>query len=562
MYDNNLVAVNPELAKEWHPTKNGNLLPQMVTAGSKKKVWWNGTCGHEWEAQVNSRNHGHGCPFCTGKKVLPGFNDLFSTHPILAAEWHPTKNGELMPTMISSGTERKVWWKGYCGHVWEASPKSRRNGNGCPICSKRKQSSFPEQAIFFYVKQVFPDAINSYRDLFINRMELDVFIPSLSIGIEYDGQAFHNNVKSQENDQTKYDICKNNGIKLIRIREIDAISDTNICDKMIRVPHRYSFSDLDKAIKSLLCFLDNSIQICVDTKEDEPSIKAHYYYALKEQSVSAVRPDLVAEWHPTKNGILAPDMFSKASGDKVWWRCKQGHEWEAEIKSRFNGNNCPYCSGKKRLVGYNDLATVRPDLAAEWHPTKNGLLTPSMVQSKSKNKVWWCCKEGHEWEASIPHRSSGSGCPYCWGRYAIQGQTDLETLYPDIASLWHPTKNEKLLPSMVTTGSEKKAWWLGHCGHEWQRVVKRMVFSANCPYCSGRKVLLGYNDLFTTNPEISQEWHSTKNGNKTPVMYSKGSGVKVWWKCVEGHEWIARIADRSAGSRCPICAKKNKEHGK
>lgn len=562
MYENNLAAVNPELAKEWHPTKNGNALPQMVSAGSKKKIWWKGKCGHEWKSQVNSRNQGHGCPFCNGKKVLPGFNDLVTTHPNLAAEWHPTKNGELMPTMILGGTEKKVWWKGECGHEWEASPKSRKNGNGCPVCSKRKQSSFPEQAVFFYVKHAFPDAINGYRDLFTNRMELDIFIPSQSVGIEYDGKAFHNNEKSKASEQTKYAICKSNGIKLIRIRELDAVPNTAICDEKIQLPYRYSYYDLDNAIKKLLCILDNSIQIHVSTEEDKTTIKARYFYALKEQSVSAVRPDLAKEWHPSKNGILTPDMFAKASGGKVWWCCKQGHEWEAEINSRFKGNGCPYCSGKKRLTGYNDLATVRPDLAAEWHPTKNNLLTPSMVQIKSKKKVWWLCKEGHEWEASIPHRSSGCGCPFCWGRFAIQGQTDLEAVHPELAMLWHPTKNEKLLPSMVTAGSEKKVWWLGRCGHEWQRTVKQMVTSANCPYCSGKRVLVGFNDLFTTNPEITSEWHPTKNDNQTPAMYSKGSGVKVWWRCVEGHEWIARIADRTAGSRCPLCAKSNNNHGK
>lgn len=553
---NDLASVNPIAAKDWHPTKNGTLLPNMVSKGSKKMVWWLGACGHEWQAQVNSHNRGHGCPFCAGKAILPGFNDLLTTNPFLASEWHPTRNGQKTAEHISGGTEEKIWWLGRCGHEWKASPKSRNNGTGCPICSKRKQSSFPEQVIYFYLKQIFQDAINGYTEVFTNKMELDIYIPSLNSAVEYDGKAFHSSNEAKNNEKVKYEICRKHDIRLIRVREFEADSPSNICDDQIVLPHRYSFSDLDRVVEQIIQLLTTSENISVSTERDKELIKSQYYFALTNDSIASVRPDLAAEWHPVKNGILTPDMFSKGSGEKVWWQCSHGHEWEAVVNSRYKGNNCPYCSGKKRLRGFNDLLTVRPDLAAEWHPTKNGELMPSMVQCKSKQKVWWKCRQGHEWEASISHRSSGSGCPYCWGRFVIKGQNDFETVYPELSKLWHPTKNENLRPSMVTKGSEKIVWWQGQCGHEWKRAVKVMSKSKECPYCTNREVLSGYNDLESTMPDVAKEWHPIKNGEMKPSMFLVKSGKKVWWFCNQGHEWEARICDRSNGSGCPECRRK------
>ena len=83
-------------------------------------------------------------------------------------------------------------------------------------------------------------------------------------------------------------------------------------------------------------------------------------------------PNIVAQWHPTMNGNLQPINVAVMSNRKVWWLGKCGHEWQAVVSSRTktNGTGCPYCANLKVLVGYNDLRTVVPELAKEWHPTK------------------------------------------------------------------------------------------------------------------------------------------------------------------------------------------------
>ena len=111
-----------------------------------------------------------------------------------------------------------------------------------------------------------------------------------------------------------------------------------------------------------------------------------------------------------------PEDFSSNSNKQVWWVCEKGHEWQAQINSRSRGTGCPICAGKKVLAGYNDLATKRPDIAEQWHPTKNGELTAQDFTAGSEKKVWWVCSKcGYEWEAQINNRTSTKYalCPMC-----------------------------------------------------------------------------------------------------------------------------------------------------
>ena len=121
-FKSSLAEEHPELAAEWHPTKNGELSASDVTPGSGKRVWW--LCArsnaHEWLARVGHRRAGVGCPYCAGKKVAAD-TSLKARFPELAREWHPTKNGTLTPDDVTVGTLRKVWWRcrknGMCQRV-------------------------------------------------------------------------------------------------------------------------------------------------------------------------------------------------------------------------------------------------------------------------------------------------------------------------------------------------------------------------------------------------------------------------------------------------------------
>jgi hypothetical protein len=126
----------PELLKEWNHSRNGAISPSQVTPGSSKKYWWRCVLGHEWEARVASRTKGARCPFCINQRVLPGFNDLATTHPEQANYWHAERNHPLKPDQIVSGSNKKVWWLCDQGHEFEMTVWDRVGRNrGCKFCS-------------------------------------------------------------------------------------------------------------------------------------------------------------------------------------------------------------------------------------------------------------------------------------------------------------------------------------------------------------------------------------------------------------------------------------------
>ena len=418
--ENSLTVINPKLASEWHPIKNGKLTPDYVSAYSNKKVWWLCKRGHEWKAVINSRKNGVGCPFCAGKKAIIGETDLYTQNPVLASQWHPNKNGALTPQDVTTSSNKFVWWICEKGHEWNAMVYDRTNGCGCPICSGHK-------------------VLAGYNDL------------------------------------------------------------------------------------------------------------------------ATVNIQLASEWHPTKNDNLNPQDVTIGSDKKVWWQCENGHEWQSVISSRKSGYGCPYCAGQKVITGYNDLATVNPILASEWHPNKNGESLPSTVAASTNKKAWWIGKCGHEWEASIVSRNAGRGCPYCASQKILVGFNDLETLNPSLAREWHSTYNGALTPRDVMPGSNRKVWWQCRNGHEWQNSINIRNRGNGCPYCANQLVLRGYNDLQTLNPTLAKQWHPTLNGDSKPFDFMPGSNKKAWWICDNGHVWEAVISSRNKGAGCMLCYRESRK---
>ena len=136
----------------------------------------------------------------------------------------------------------------------------------------------------------------------------------------------------------------------------------------------------------------------------------------KEKSLAHRFPELVKEWHPTKNGDLTPADVTFGSGRKVWWKCSKGHEWEVSISNRTKGNGCPYCSGKKIWPGFNDLETCSNMVAEEWHHKKNKKKRPNQIYMyERKIKRWWICSKcKHEWRTTVHARTVGNvTCPNC-----------------------------------------------------------------------------------------------------------------------------------------------------
>lgn len=495
-------------------------------------------------------------------KLIVGVNDLETLYPEISKEWNYEKNGDLKPCDITSHSGKKVWWKCPFGHIYQTSVASR-NGyhhQGCPICAKELRTSFSEQALFYYIRQYYTNAINS--DLNTIGMELDIYIPSLRTAVEYDGIKWHKNAEKRELKKNR--LCNNNNILLVRVRE-NGLCLYDDCCCIIRTDIK-SDDGLAEVIRKVLFYINPDLKPDIDIKRDHISIYSSYITTCKEKSLSAVYPDIAKEWHLVKNGNITPDMVSPSSGKTFWWHCRNGHEWQARVYSRIKCG-CPYCSGKRAIKGKTDLATLYPDIAAEWHPTKNGKLQPNDMTAKSGKKVWWLGKCGHEWQISANERvGHNTNCPYCANKKVLIGFNDLATTNPDIAAQWNPTKNGDLKPCDVTGKSGKKVWWKCENGHEWIASVANKANGYGCPYCCDALAIKGETDLQTLYPDIASEWHPKLNGKLRPIEMTAKSGKKVWWLCsVCNYEWQAVIGSRTTnGCGCPQCGniRKGKAHQK
>ena len=279
-----------------------------------------------------------------------------------------------------------------------------------------------------------------------------------------------------------------------------------------------------------------------------PKRMSFYDYCIANDKLA-----LLYECDKEKNGELTPETVAAKSNKKVWWQCKKGHEWQAVVKDRAYGRGCPHCARQYTEKVFNALITVAPEVAAQWHPTKNGELTPETTTAKSAKKVWWVCEKGHEWQAKVYNRTSGTGCPYCKGKPVGKGFVSLATAAPEVAAQWHPTKNGKLTPETTQDKSRKKVWWQCKEGHEWQAKVYNRTNGTGCPCCLHQRRLEGGNDLATVAPEVAAQWHPTLNKGFAPETTVAKSRKKMWWRCSKGHEWQAVVKNRTNGAGCPFC---------
>lgn len=246
------------------------------------------------------------------------------------------------------------------------------------------------------------------------------------------------------------------------------------------------------------------------------------------------------------------------NNEKLLWKCNICNEtFDASWNEISTGNGCPYCSGK-RISLSNCLATVNPELAKEWHPTKNGKLTPYDVTCGMTIKVWWLClnNPNHEWCASIASRKT-KGCPYCSGNM-VDINHNFGTEHPDLIKEWDYSQNTKT-PYDYTISSSAYVCWKCENGHEFEMRIADRHNGIGCPYCAGRYATQD-NNLFRSNPELCKEWDYDKN-KKSPDKYTPNSHEKVWWKCKNcGNEWLAEIKSRNLDNRgCPKCVESKGE---
>ena len=423
---NSLAARYPQLAREWsgrNPEK-----ADAVFSGTGGKKWWIcGKCGREFEASVANRVRQHsGCPFCARKRVTKE-TSLAATHPEIAREWDPEKNGDVGPEDVLAGPDVKFWWRCPKGHSYRMA-LSQRTGpvkSKCPICSGHRV--IPETSLAAQ-----NPLLARYYDRQVNPLPPEAVAPYSNREYAWRCEKGHT---------------------------WRAVANT----MQGRLPEHYC----------MFCYRE---QHPLPARRKPAGSRSPRHI----DTLAQCSPELTAQWHPTKNLPRTPQATAVNSGIPVWWICAMGHEWRTTPQKRYSrGDGCPYCSGRKACA-QNSLACLAPAVAGQWDYERNGSLTPEMVTSGSGKRVWWICEKGHRWMAPIADRTRGHQCPQCRDRSVKHGSLAQE--HPELAAQWDTQRNEKT-PDQYRSRSNQKVWWRCGQGHSWQATPDSRVVGSGCPFC-------------------------------------------------------------------------------
>ena len=551
----NLKTEFPETASLYNTVKN-KLPVEKIAPYSRSLVYWKCKKGHSWKQIVYRQVKNKGCPYCSHQKTSKKYN-LFALYPKLCEEWDYERNNGIDIKKVYPKSGMKAYWKCKNGHSWQAIISDRvENNSHCPQCYKFYQSSFAEQVIYYYMKKIFKDTINRYKD---EGYELDIYIPSIKIGIEYDGFFYHQKIDRKKRDKRKKakDIFFNKkNIFVVHVIErndnyVDYKSKNEIFCKH---DHKYNFmKDVIYKILEIVNYrTGKEMSLDVDVNRDRYAIWDIFLNVKKENSIVVTHPKLVEEWDYEANGSLLPEMFTHGSMQLINWVCQKGHHFASTINCRARYKRvtrCPYCANLK-VSEENSLKNKEPELAKEWDEEKNEL-SPDKVLYRTDKAYYWKCKKGHSWRARVLDRLNGSRCPYCYFN-RIDIKKSFSSKEPELLKEWDYDKNIDINPEKIGVTYSKKIWWICKEGHGYKASVQdRVLRGVSCPKC---KEILIENELNKRKSieYIRKQWDEKQNkrnfdeNNLKPYQY-------YFWKCEKGHTWKETWIARKKGRDCPYC---------
>lgn len=457
------------LLSEWMGLDENNNSVEIhnIAKGSSKEVKWQcQRCNNIWIAPVFRRTSGIcGCKICSAalksnvvnqNQVTIEDNTLYAWclqngeyGRQLLSEWTGLDENDKPVDIhfISRGARKKMKWRCKKGHEWSSTIKSRTTQKaGCRLCSYAG-TSYPEQFIYWSLKQIFPNTENRCRVLksseYPQGIEFDIGVPSIPLCIEYSPLKTHTD--KEDIDSYKKEICKQYNVRFIYV--VGDHTQSNLFEangdyiKFSTKTHQDEM--LTKVVDYILKSLGHSInEININLSKDNALVYSRDKIEY-EKSIAYLYPELAKEWDYEENGRLQPSDVTKGSSLKVHWKCtKCNHRWEAQVVRRTAKGyetGCPKCryhwsdqkihthSRSRVIQGVNDLASQYPELAKEWHPTLNEI-RPTEVKSRAHKIVYWqCTKCGYgsdgEWQANINRRTAKgyeTGCQKCrynWSKH-------------------------------------------------------------------------------------------------------------------------------------------------
>lgn len=523
-------------------SKENEYTAYNISWNSNLKVIWICDKGHEWRQSINWRTQkGVGdCPICKADAIhintlkhngtlLDWCKNNGIWGNILISEWDTEKNKEIGLELdnVSAKNDTKAYWICPNGHSYFTNIRTRTSmQSGCPLCNTAS-TSYPEQFIYWALKQIYPDAINRYKASKLENMkhgiEYDIAIHIQNSGyealcIEYSPMCWHSG--KEYRDALKSEYCKANNVIFIQI-----VDDNDNLDVQEIWNKNYIYFHMDKYKRDLCCekivayILDSLGHSIEEIDIDEVRYNAYLYSKGKveyEKSLEYLYPELAKEWNILLNRINKKDVYG-ASTYEAYWTCKQcnygeNREWKECVAYRHKGRHarCPRCNydwryktvfkpskrGRKLVTDGNNLESNCPEILSEWDYEKNKV-TPSEVTIYSSQEAYWLCSKcGYSYEYNISSRTNGNkSCPNCgWntvknrynkeaGKKIICGENDLLSQRPELCKEWDYEKND-MLPSKVGVKSTKKVWWrCPHCSWSWNSMIASRSNGTRCPNC-------------------------------------------------------------------------------
>ena len=413
-------------------------------------------------------------------------------------------------------------------------------------------------------------------------MELDVYIPELNLGIEYDGRHYHSDpIRDYEKNRR----CAQAGIKIIRFREIDCPSLVGV--KTIDIDSN-DYNSLANGITQLISSINKNyrmkLEVDINLKRDFQTILEKKYTSRKHKSLQELYPDVAAMLSPTT--AVKASVIPAHSNLPFDWICPDcGYGWNAVVTSvvhsykTFNRTGCPRCAGKVFEKGVNDAATMCPKAVQYWDKGKNGDELSDYIYSSLELKWWKCaeCKKSFERKIYVMCRKNASYCCEPCSKYVSQrnrlkklaksGNNLLEQ-YPAIAKYWDYSKNKDRPEDILPNSEFTRSWICSNCHESYDAIVAvktRAGGSTVCYACSrklgalkNRKNALqgGKNSFEAKYPDLAKEWHPTKNLPLLPSEITGEYNQPVWWYCnVCKQDWQRQVMVRTRGDAgCPICS--------
>jgi len=346
-----LIAGYPELTEQWDAPTNGELT-DAVTSGSARRVGWRCSHGHRWAARISSRTGGAGCPYCAGHRATPE-TSVAARYPQLLAEWACDLNGDLDPATVLPGSARRVWWRCPIGsdHVWQVSVRHRvSHASGCPFCTGTRAT--PQTSLAADCPALAADWDPTRN----GTLSPSAVRPSSGRYAWWRCPAGHSwkaRIDQRSRRHTGCPVCvprRKHGKLLVATRpDLTAqwshplngggpgtLTTGSYVQAWWRCPteptHLWQARIVDR---------DHGHTDCPYWAHQRPT---------PTTCLAAAAPQLLPDWHRTRNGNLSPTDVLPRSAKVVWWQCPDGHEWAAAPTARLagTGRGCPTCAARNR----------------------------------------------------------------------------------------------------------------------------------------------------------------------------------------------------------------------